>query len=617
MCGVSACISINKQTKKMFIDNAIALQYHRGPDASGIWEDDFVSLGHNRLSILDLSDAGSQPMLSSSGRYVITFNGEIYNHIQLRKRFLPNQLFKGHSDTETILALYEKMGANMQQHLVGMWVILIWDRVDKRLFISRDRYGQKPLYWVYHNQAFFFSSEINPLFQVVDQYSINKLAVSEYLTFGNYDHLFDLTFINEINNFLPAHYAEVTLGSKVIDLKDYWNIEEVPYKERLTFGNAEAKELKDLVMEAVQSQLLSDVPVGATLSGGLDSSIIVSCIAELGFKNFPVFSAQFPDSKFDESKYVEALKGKYGSAIDLVYAPVGEMSLKNDLEKSISLQEEPFGDPSIIGHRFLVNEAKKAGVKVLLGGQGGDEVSMGYSWMYQRTMAYALNSGDIASYIKFSLQDEQSLPVSLRMLVAGMFPSVEQTTRIKSRLKQKAWLKPAYHLKTPSNVLGSVSKFTDVYLESLKTVGIPHLCHYDDRSCMAQSIEGRMPFLDHRIMEYAARLRPDAFYNKGYSKNIFRKSFRDLLPSEISNRKDKIGFYTPLIKLIEKDKDWIYKTFEINRALVLEWIDLKSYNYIVVFLKEGSLDINWALRIFRILSLIQWVLSIKKLQTRI
>lgn len=607
MCGIAICLSTDPNLKTEFAQNAIKQLQHRGPDGNGIWMDDNITLVHTRLSILDTSDAGSQPMASLDGRFVISYNGEIYNHLELRKRFLSDVKFRGHSDTETVLLLYERLGENMLQYMIGMWAFAIWDTKGKRLFISRDRYGQKPLYYRKVKGALFFSSEIGPLLKITNakETTTNLLAISEYLALGNYEHMFEQTFITELQQIIPGTYASIDPRNQEMNQEYYWKLEEVPFVERLPFDEVRRKTFRYLVDDAIHSQLLSDVPVGATVSGGLDSSIIVSSIAAAGCKHFPVFTAQFPDSKFDESQYVRSLKKKWGDALDIHYVPVTGIKLERDLPEVIRQQEEPFGDPSIIAHSFLVSAAKEAKVPVLLGGQGGDELTMGYSWMYQRVFAYAMNNGDIKSFLRFIRNEKIPLNMILRLLLAGGLPSVEHNLRMYMRRHQKSKLVKTLQLSSPINSFGKANEFNGIYKESLKTVGIPHLCHYDDRSTMTQSIEGRMPFLDHRLMEYVATLQPNSFYKNGYSKHIFRETFKDILPKEVCQRKDKIGFYTPHIDLVYKSANWIKDQIMNQREG-----EFFNSNYLAVLisnLSDKTLTSGMAIDLFRAASISTWI----------
>jgi asparagine synthase (glutamine-hydrolysing) len=605
MCGIAFCLTDNIERGQRFCIDAVSELAHRGPDGNGLWNDGFCWITHTRLAIQDLSEAGKQPMVSHSGKYVISFNGEIYNHLDLRKRYLSDLKFKGHSDTETILALYERMGTAMLPHLVGMWAFVIWDKQNQEAIISRDRFGQKPLYWTRHTSAWFFSSEIQPLLTAESRTKINPLAISEYITLGNYDHLGTSTFYKNIHTFPPSNFAVLKRSDSVLKPQSYWHLEEVKYSDRISFGAEQATKLRELVLEAVSSQLLSDVPVGATLSGGLDSSIIASCIALLGKKKFPVFTAQFPGTLYDESKYVSALSARFDGAFEVINAPVEELNLRSDLEQTLSQQEEPFGDPSIMAHGYLVKAAHKQGVPVLLGGQGGDEISMGYPWMYHRLVSYALNKGAIQPLKNFVKNENRSFSSLSRIILSGLSPSLEKKVRMFARTKQKSFLNPAFRLDSPATYFGASNEFNGIYRESLYSVGLPHLCHYDDRSTMAMSIEGRMPFLDHRIFEFVSQLKEDAFYRNGFSKFLLREAFRDVLPELIINRKDKIGFFTPLKVLIKNDATYIAN--QLNKSLFLKSVVDKSYlTAMITRLRLGETDTVDNRVVFRMLSVGVW-----------
>jgi asparagine synthase (glutamine-hydrolysing) len=387
-------------------------------------------------------------------------------------------------------------------------------------------------------------------------------------------------------------------------------LEEIAFKDRLPLDPTRVKTFRDLVVQAVESQLLSDVPVGATVSGGLDSSIIASVIALLGKKKFPVFTAQFPGSKFDESCYITALHKKWAGSFELIFTPVEELDLEQSMEQTLLEQEEPFGDPSIIAHGFLVRAAHQNKIPVLLGGQGGDEVSMGYPWMYHRLISYALQNYQVSPVIDY-IKSSSSLNTTARILLSAVAPGVESKLRAKSRFNQKSFLQQSFQNELPVDTLGSNRNFQDIYRESLYTVGLPHLCHYDDRSTMAKSIEGRMPFLDHRLFEFASMLQVDAFYKNGYSKVLLRKAFRNELPQEITERKDKIGFYTPLQQTLKKSKKWILNTFAADRFLD-ELVTSEFKANMLRTLQNDTVTMGDSRCIFRLLSLALWHRSIQK-----
>jgi asparagine synthase (glutamine-hydrolysing) len=364
MCGIAGYVGTSKDAGLQFATRAGAILQHRGPDDSGIDNSEHVTLLHRRLSILDLSECGHQPMRSSCGRYSIVFNGEIYNHQELRDRFLSDHRFRGHSDTETIIELFCLMQEKMLAKMVGMWAIIIHDKQEDRVFISRDRYGQKPMYTRRLGGAWLIASEVRPLLQQGEQSKFDPTALAEYLALGNYGHLGVHTFYKDVHQFPQGCYAWVGKGDEELGAKKYWEWPDVAARDKVPFDSYAKKQLHDRVVEGVLSQTLADVPIGITLSGGVDSSIVAGILATYYDKDINIFTAQTPNSKYDESKYVDAVVAQFDKGNFIVHRKdLRKLSLKDDLERYINTQEEPFGDPSIMAHGFLMQMAKEAGIK--------------------------------------------------------------------------------------------------------------------------------------------------------------------------------------------------------------------------------------------------------------
>ena len=611
MCGIAAILTPHQEKKECFTQKALKLLHHRGPDDQGVWMDESIGLAHTRLSILDLSEAGSQPMHSENKRYVIVYNGEIYNHLELRKKYFPRKNWRGHSDTETILALFEKQGIEMFSEMVGMWALAIWDKKIKQLLISRDRYGQKPLYWRYFrdDESLRFSSEIKPLLNESTTNPMNSLMVAEYLALGNYHHLGEQTFFGEIFQLLPAHYSIIRTGDKKVVSQAYWNVPKIRRENKIPFGSKEQEKLKVLMLQAVQSQLLSDVPVGATLSGGVDSSCICGIIAATSTNGaFSVFTAQTQGSPLDETKYVEEVIEKWGQdKLELFSKELMSVRLEDTLPQLTRIQEEPFGDPSIFAHGLLMDLAKENGVKVILGGQGADELFFGYPSMINSLLAHELASGHF-KYVRDQIKLLGWKPDPKRLLLGAVLPKTERKLRLWSREKKRFVLSDSLR-EAVSGQNPNLSLFNDFYgawEESIFGNHIPHLLHYDDRNAMARSIEGRTPFLDHRIIEFLAQLQPSSFLNNGQTKNALRVACREFLPVEIAKRKDKIGFFTPLDEYVRSENKWIkevifdYAGPWINRDLIEK--DLKFYETL------GD-NFIFSQRIWRCLSFAGWINS--------
>ncbi len=604
MCGIACYFGGNKEERLQFSTRSVSVLKHRGPDSNGVYTDDDVALTHNRLSILELSELGHQPMYSSCGRYIIVFNGEIYNHLDLRKRFLPNYPFKGHSDTETIIELFRLQKERMLREMVGMWSIIIWDKNEKKLFVSRSRLGQKPLYVRYRDKAWLLASEIRPLLHENEQIAYDPTAIVEYLALGNYGHLGTHTFFKDIQLFPEGSYAWLEPGQAGLEAKSFWTLPDISPKDKVPFDKKVKNELHDIVVEAILSVTLSDVPIGLTLSGGVDSSIIAGILASYYDKEIHIFTAQSPHSKYDETRYVDAVINKYPNGNFIVHRKnLNDVSLKDTLEQYIGIQEEPFGDPSIIAHGFLMNIAADANIKVILNGQGADELFYGYNNMAQAILSYQFRQFQLNKFRNNLNSMKLGSGYMLRTLLKTLFPALEYNLRKRSRIKRRDIIRPNL-LKNVDNELITLYKYNnmyDVWRESLYGLHLPHLVHYDDRNAMAKSIEGRMPFLDHRIVEFVATIRPDDFLKNGLRKYILRESCKQYIPDMVYNRKDKIGFYTPLINMLDKDADWVSEKLKSNTLLTETYT-----NELLNKLNGRRLNVNEALQIWRSISLKIW-----------
>ena len=604
MCGIAGYLGTNKEDGLKFGKKANALLLHRGPDDSGMYNNDHVVLMHRRLSILDLSESGHQPMHSSCGRYIIIFNGEIYNHLALRKKYLKDHQFKGHSDTETILELFSIQKEKMLDDMVGMWSFIIWDKSAEKIFISRDRFGQKPLYTRRVNRSWQLASEIKPLLLENEHPLSDPTALIEYLALGNYGHLGIHTFFKDIRQFPPGCYAWLSVDDNDIDAQKYWVLPEVSKKDKVPFDSKTKERLHDIIVEAILSQTLSDVPIGLTLSGGIDSSIVAGILATFYDKPINIFTAQSPNSKYDESKYVDAVISKFNNRNFILHKKnLTDLSIKEDLSKYIKIQEEPFGDPSIIAHGFLMGMAAEAGIKVVLNGQGADEMFFGYNNMAQAILLQQFKFLQLARFSENLKAMKLGRGYMLRTLLQSFFPGIEQKLRTRSRIKRREIANLSL-LNDIDDSLISLYKYNNTYnvwKESLYGVHIPHLVHYDDRNSMAHSIEGRSPFLDHRIAEHVATIESTTFLKNGLRKYILRESCKQYIPDIVYNRTDKIGFYTPLINALDMDKNWVALQIEnsnfLNQGYLKELLNKLSSN---------ALDMPQALQIWRCLSLHIW-----------
>ncbi len=608
MCGLVAYLGSDADTGKNFVERANRLLVHRGPDDEGVYSNEGIALGHRRLSIVDLSSAAHQPMISPCGRWVIAYNGELYNHLDLRVRLCRDWEFRSRSDTETILAALTLNGPAAFEQMVGMWALALWDSKEKRLLLSRDRYGQKPLYWRRSDDGSLrFSSEISPLLESDEHPAMYAPAVAEFLATGNYGHLGERTFFRDIHVFPPAHWASVQMGDRAPTPQRYWQFPVALNGDRRPYDETARREFRETFEEAVGSQLMSDVPLGATLSGGLDSSVVVGCLAELcGDDQIAIFTAQMEGSAFDESLYVKAVEEKWRGRLRMHWIRLERMTLSSVLDDAIRQQEEPFGDPSIIAHGLLMKAAREAGIKVVLAGQGGDELLFGYPFMFHSLLSGAMREGKL----KWAIKEAQGFGLDwktlLRMGLSALAPESEKRARLRSRLKRRWWLTDVLKEAVAENDLAATSDPKTVLLEAVERSALPHLTHYDDRSGMARSVEGRMPFLDHRLAEIVGHLDSKAFVGEGKSKLILRESLGDLLPQLVLRRRDKIGFFTPLRDMLKAESQWVRSLVTDERARELNLYDCNVIGSRLDGISRGDVRPDAAHLVWRALAVRAW-----------
>lgn len=611
MCGIFGIIS--KQSgfnNPELLNRASAMLQHRGPDNAGVWAEKHIALLHRRLSILDLSTAGHQPMRSPDGRFTIIQNGEIYNHLELRAKHCADHTFRSTGDTETLLVLLSKFGTAILPELVGMWAFALWDSAEQNLLICRDRYGQKPFFWAKSNENLVFSSEIGPIRAALDRPNANPLAVAEYLATGCYGHLGSETFYQEIYSLPPASFAWASPGDLHVSPQRYWEIPSVAPQQRLLFDTAAVSKFRQVVEEAVYSQMLSDVPVGFTLSGGFDSSSIVSIVANATRSPLAIFTGQTPgDPEKDETRYVQALMRRYGRTMDVTFCPIDDIRLSRDLLPTIRQQQEPFGDPSIIAHGRLMDAAQQRNIRVILGGQGGDEVLFGYTWMLNGLLSEDLRHLRLRRFWAEAQALNFSLPLKMRLALAAFLPKTERSLRLRARRSRRWWLSAQLRksIEYQSVELNLLNSPDGVLKEAAEKMALPHLTHYDDASSMARSIESRMPFLDHRVLEFTAQLDTRAFLQNGQRKGILREAFGDLLPEEILGRRDKIGFNTRSADIVSSEVDWAERLLTDDFTAEAGVFDAGGLRKIFAQFKADRRNTPLALHIFRAVSLRLWM----------
>ncbi len=540
---------------------------HRGPDDEGVFLDDEISLGHVRLSIIDLSEKGHQPMFYEHEKMKlwIVFNGEIYNFMELRKELeSKGYSFRSSTDTEVVLAAYMEWGEKCVERFNGMWAFAIYDVDNGALFLSRDRFGIKPLYYYYDGERFVFSSEIKALFQHNIPRRPNDGVIFDYLYYNLIDHT-EETFFEGIKRLLPGHNLKFIISSKRIEINEYYSI-----NSKIRFATPDTKKFRELMLKAVERRLIADVPVGSCLSGGLDSSTIVCSMREINPESeIKVFSLVFPGQKIDESRYQEIISEHTKSR--RYTTTFGFEELLHDLEDLIDTQEEPFPTLSIYGQYRVMRLAKENDMKVLLDGQGSDEILAGYHWFFGYLFAEKL--------LKMRFKDLIDEIRSYKKLHGNLMPVINMLLiLLPVRVSKLLWTRRFRHLKKEfvkryrnrdtKRIIWKTRTVRDVAVIAETYSSLPRLLRFEDKNAMRWSIESRVPFCDHEVVEYVLSLPSEARISRGITKKILREAFDGLVPSEVIWRKDKVAFATP--------DDDLLRT-EIGKKVVEKIISSESF----------------------------------------
>lgn len=570
MCGIAGFLSAQPFTEPgaTFLLNELnERQRHRGPDGYGLWlapDQHQVGLAHVRLSILDLA-GGRQPMEDRSTHHVITFNGEIYNFIELRQA-LGEHRFETTSDTEVILKAYETWGPDCVNHFRGMFAFALWDAQRQQIFIARDRFGIKPFYYLIQDNVFVFASEIKTLTPYLPTLSTRLDALRDYFTFQFC--LGSKTLFEGIEKLPPAHcgYVSTDNGTIHLNLWQYWEVHydlDWSHTERY-FTDA----TRQTLLDSVNLHLRSDVEVGAYVSGGVDSSLVASLARGiLDQPQYQGFVGKFTSpAGFDESNYARALANDRGLTLHEI--PITEQDFVDQVAKVIYHLDEPVAGPGSFP-QYMVSQKVRQHLKVVLGGQGGDEIFGGYT---RYLIAYFEQC--IKGAIDGTIHDGNYV-----VTYESIIPNLRSLKQYQPML-QEFWAegifderdKRYFRLVNRSNTFGQsidwsifngTSSFEDFqkiywgsnvhkesYFDSMthfdfKTL-LPALLQVEDRMSMAHSIESRVPFLDHHVVELAATIPSNIKFKNGELKRLLKTAFQSDLPEAILNRKDKMGFPVPL-----------------------------------------------------------------------
>ena len=567
MCGIAGIVHANlsEPVDRSLLEQMAVRLRHRGPDDFGLWNEGSVGFGHQRLSIIDIA-GGHQPMEVGEGSYWITYNGEIYNYIELKSELEAKGFrFRTHSDTEVLLQMYAAYGEACLAHLNGMFAFAVWDAAQKKLFAARDRLGIKPLYYYWDGQLFAFASEPKALLEHPRiAAEIDREALEDYLNLQYC--LGDKTLFKGIKRLEPGH--SLTLEGGHLQVRRYWDLRfanEADFEVEAFTGH-----LQDLLRDAVRFRLRSDVPVGAHLSGGLDSSAISCLASELLTGDLHVFTCGFKDAdRYDETRYARLVGDHLGAAYH-EYFP-GAQDLAETFEKLVYWLDEPVAGAAVFPQYFLSKLASE-NVKVVLGGQGGDEIFCGYARYLiaylesclQRAiygtapMAGSVRLEDIAPNLDYLGGYE---PMMQHFFASGLFTDpAERYYRLllSTRRSQEMDdilspdLKPDGYSTFAAFRDSFMAPETDDLIDRMTYMDIKDhlqsLLHLEDRTSMAVSLESRLPLLDHRLVERVFAVPAAQRFAAGKPKYLLRRAVADIVPEPVMQRVDKMGFPVPIFE---------------------------------------------------------------------
>jgi len=553
MCGIAGYLKLNKKPNKersnLDLTEMLDLMSYRGPNDRGIYQDERVSLGNLRLSILDLGPAGHQPMENNDGSLIITHNGEIYNYIELKKD-LQNKgyAFKTDTDTEVILTAYQEWGEDCVKKFNGMWAFAIWDKKNKKFFASRDRFGIKPFFYYQHKDIFVFASEIKSLLKNKKEINFPFLYnfIDRQASYGNNQTLFkDIKFLP------PAHNLTINLdASKKIRTNPYWDFSSDRFQKKYDYSQP-VDTFRNLLIDSVKLRLRSDVPVGVCLSGGIDSSVITCIISKILKKKIKTFSSIYHQPGYGEKEFIDEVNQECQTESNLIYPNADNFF--EILKSLIQHHDKPIRMPGAYS-QWHVFKCAADKVVVTLDGQGADELLAGYPYYYPYYLADLIKNLSIIKYFKTKKQIKEYLKKDYNKDVLKiLFPWL---IKFKYLFKEKKrWqdqiLTNDFISKYGSSSIKKEPKVFSSYLNqnlyrTFVNTNLPMLLDNEDRISMAFSLESRVPFLDYRLVEFCFGLDYHQKINGYTTKYILREAFKDILPKKVYQRKDKKGFPTPL-----------------------------------------------------------------------
>lgn len=557
MCGIAGILQFNHEpADASLIRRMTGAMSHRGPDADGFWTEGELAFGHRRLSIIDLSAAANQPFIDNSGRYVMVFNGEMYNYQEV-KPLIDGYDFHTTSDTEVLIAAYAKWGADCLRYFRGMFAFAIWDRQEKELFIARDRLGVKPLYIYQDSQRLFFASEIRSILSTgLVKRKLDTAALTDYFSYQSVSYPYSL--IEGIQQLEAGAWIKIKNGLE--EKEEYWDVTRPPRDIDFSDRQNVQKKIRDLMLQSVERRLVSDVPVGAFLSGGIDSSAVVGLMAEAGASRPNTFNISFEEKEFDESHYAGLIAKKFNTEhTRLLLKPT---TFLDELTNALDAMDIPSGDGV---NSYVVSKAiRQQGITVALSGVGGDELFAGYPFFAQYLQLQKMGAWWMipAGLRRLAAQawagrETEGRKGRMRQLLQTASPSIDQAYPVFRQLLSPSLLGQLTTLAEGGKVCTAIGRELTsrkdrlAQLPLLSQVSAAEYLGYTqhtllkdtDQMSMAVSLEVREPFFDQDLVEYVLAV-PDQLKKPVYPKSLLVESLKPLLPDEIVFRK-KQGFLFP------------------------------------------------------------------------
>lgn len=589
MCGIAGII--NKDSKIEIQISALKKMAdkikHRGPDAEGFHIDQNVGLAHRRLSIIDVSSAADQPFYFEE-KYILIFNGAIYNYIEIREELIKlGYKFKTQSDTEVLIASYDCWGEDCVNKFNGMWAFAILDKVKNIVFCSRDRFGIKPFYYYSDESKFIFSSEIKPILEIQPINTVNTKVLLQYLII-NISDISEETFFEKILKLPGSHNLIYDLETSKHSIYRYYDLK---FKEEISRLNLDdsIKLFHNEFEKSIKLRLRSDVKIASALSGGLDSSYMVAMVSK-NIENvdrkdtFTAITIGSLNKEEDESPAAKIIASILGVNHDIVIPSKEEF--KNSLSDVIYSIEEPFGGPSIYMQKFLMKEARSLGAKVLLDGQGADEILLGYS---RYAAAYLRNNGFIQN-IRFLRNVRSHYDISIIETVKIYIYYSTFFARKAFLSKRAKFIKNTYKKKLDfskiKDLTKSFSNIFELHRNEIFWCQLPELLKWEDKNAMQYGVESRLPFLDYNFVETCLSINNNFKIQDGWSKYLLRRNLENYLPNSITYNKRKIGFNAPMEKWWPKSTE-IVNT--INKSTIIKKLVKKDFTII------KDRDLEWRL----------------------